>query len=278
MKIAITAETTIDITDELKKKFDIKTIPLFVRLGDEECIDGEFEVDKIFNYVKTTKQLPKTSAPNNQNYQDFFEETLKEYDAVIHFSISGDISSSFSHAKDVSESLKNVYVVDSRTLSTGIALLCIKAREMANQNIPIEKIIEEINILIPKVQASFVLTELNYLYKGGRCSSLALLGSNILKIRPQILVQNGTMKSGKKFIGSVDNSYIKYVNTTLEEFNNPDKEHVFLTYTTCKPEIENQIKAILKEHGFKNIYVTQAGATITSYCGENCMGILFINN
>lgn len=278
MKIKISAESTVDLPKELLKKFDISTIPLYVRLAEKEFADGDIPCQNIFDYVKKTKNMPKTSAPNEQNYIDYFKNLLKNNDAVIHFSISSEISGSYQHALSASKQLQNVFVVDSRVLSTGIALLCLYAKKLAETDMKIEEILEKVKARIPSLCVSFILNELNYLYKGGRCNSLQYFGSNLLKIRPQILVQNGTMVSHKKFMGSIDAVFIKYVNSVLQEFNTPDLTNIFITYTTCKPETVEQIKQILTEKGFKNIYITNAGATITSYCGENCLGILFIND
>jgi fatty acid-binding protein DegV len=116
------------------------------------------------------------------------------------------------------------------------------------------------------------------LFKGGRCSSLAYFGSNLLKIKPQIVMTDGQMHSAKKFMGSNDGAYMKYVNATLEEFNTPDLDIAFITYTTCKDEIVEEVKKALINRGFKNVYVTHAGATITSYCGQGCLGILYLND
>lgn len=278
MKIAITAETTVDLTNELLQEFDIKTIPLFVRLGDDEFADGTINNQQIFEYVKQTKQLPKTSAPNEQNYIDFFEETLKEYDAVIHFSISSEISSSCDHAKKAASSLQNVYVMDTKALSTGIALFCIYARQLANNGLEPLEILKKCEERQPFAQVSFVLQELNYLYKGGRCNSLQLLGSNLLKIKPQIIMENGKMRSNKKFMGSGNSIYMKYVNATLEQYNNPDLNYAFITSPNCNQDIVEEIKQLLYKKGFKNVYFTTAGATITSYCGDGCLGILYFND
>ena len=132
MKIAISAESTIDLPKNLLEKFDIHVLPLYVRLGQEEFLDGTINQQKIFDYVKETKQLPKTSAQNIQNYQDFFEGLLKDYDAVIHFAISSKISSSYQNAFNAAENMENVFVMDTLSLSTGIALLAISARNLAN--------------------------------------------------------------------------------------------------------------------------------------------------
>lgn len=279
MKIAISAESTIDLPKELLEKYDIKVLPLFVRLGQDEFMDGTFDTQKIFDYVKQTKELPKTSAQNIENYKDFFANILKEYDAIIHFSLSNKISSSYQNALNASKSFENVYVVDTLSLSTGIALLAISARKLAETtNLSVKEIYEETLKRRAKNQTSFVLVELEYLFKGGRCSSLAYFGSNLLKIKPQIVMTDGQMHSAKKFMGSNDGAYMKYVKATLEEFNTPDLDIAFITYTTCKDEIVEEVKQSLINRGFKNVYVTHAGATITSYCGQGCLGILYLND
>ena len=131
---------------------------------------------------------------------------------------------------------------------------------------------------VPYVQASFVVDRLDYLYKGGRCNALALFGANLLKIHPQIVLENGSMKPAKKYRGKMEKVIEKYCQDTIEEFNNADKKQAFVTYTTATPEMINIAKTALKNAGFENIYETTAGGTITSHCGENVLGILYIND
>ena len=131
---------------------------------------------------------------------------------------------------------------------------------------------------MPFVQASFELKRVDYLYKGGRCSALMYLGANLLRIRPQILLKDGKMISGKKYRGNYEHVVENYVSDILEEFDNPDLEEVFITYTTAAPELVEKVKETLKARGFKNIRPTTAGGTIPSHCGEDCLGILYIND
>lgn len=279
MKIAITAESTVDLTKELLEKYDIKTLPFTVILGDKSFKDGEeIKPTDIFKYVSETKTLPKTSAVNEQQYNDFFESVLKEYDAIIHFSLSSQISSSYSHAVAAAENFKNVYIVDTLSLSTGIALLAINARELANKGLEAKEIFEKISARVPNVQASFVVERLDYLYKGGRCSALALFGANILKLRPQIILKDGKMDAYRKYRGGMDKVIANYSKDILEEFNTPDLNVAFVTYTTATPEMICEARKVLEEKGFKNIYETTAGGTITSHCGEHTLGILYMND
>ena len=164
MKIAITAESTVDLTKELLEKYDIKTLPFTVILGDNEYKDGEITSSDIFKFVEENKILPKTSAINEAQYSEFFEEVLKDYDAIVHFCLSGEISSACKNAKLAKESFNNVFVVDSRSLSTGIALLAIYARELAESGKSAEEIFELCENRTKDVQASFVVKKLDYLH------------------------------------------------------------------------------------------------------------------
>ncbi|MDD4816279.1 MAG: DegV family protein [Clostridia bacterium] len=276
MKIGLSSESTIDFSKDLLKKYDIHSLPLYVYLGEQEFFDGKFECEKIFDFVKTTKKLPKTSAPNEADYIKHFKKLLKENDAVIHLSISSGVSSSYDHALSASKHFKNVFVIDTKSISTGIGLLAIRARNLINQGLNAEEIVEDIYSNISKVRVSLVISNLSYIYKGGRCNSILLLGSNLLKIRPQIVVREGVCRTGRKFIGSMDNVFIKYTNAVLQEYKNADLENVFITYTTCKQEVLDQIVNMLKQQGFKNINITKAGATVTCYTGENSLAVILI--
>ena len=278
MKIAISTESTCDLSKSLLREFEISTIPYTIILGDTEVQDNEDVPAKIFEYVEKTGNLPKTSAINEETYAEYFKSLLENHDAVIHITLSGGITSSTEHAKSAGEKLKNVYVIDSKSLSTGIGLLAIYARKLARQGLGADVIAEKVNARVPYVQASFVVERLDYLYKGGRCNALALFGANVFKIRPQILLVDGKMKPAKKYRGKMERVIADYTKDTLAEFNNPDKSVAFVTYTTATPEMISVAKQALIDAGFEIIYETTAGGTITSHCGEHVLGILYIND
>lgn len=278
MKIAISVESTVDLTKELVEKYDLKVVPFDVLLGDKNYLDGEITSEEIIRYVNEHKVLPKTGAVNRARFEEHFEKILKDYDGIVHISLSSEMSSAFNNADAVKDKYKNVRVVDSRSLSTGIALLAIYAKTLADRGESLDSIYEKVQDRTKYVQASFELMRLDYLYKGGRCSSLMYFGANLLKIRPQILVKNGKMISGRKYRGNFSNVVTKYCDDILEEFDNPDLSVAFVTYTTMDDEVVNIAIEKLKDRGFDKIFVTHAGGTITSHCGENCLGILYIND
>lgn len=278
MKIAISTESTCDLTQEMLDKRNIHSLAYTVILGDDMVTDNADLPARIFKYVEETKELPKTSAINEMQYKEYFETLLKDNDAVVHIALSSGLTSSTSHAQTAAEKLKNVYVIDSKSLSTGIGLLVLYAADLADAGEEPEAIVKKVEERIPYVQASFVVERLDYLYKGGRCSALSLFGANLLKIRPQIVVADGKMKPAKKYRGKMEKVIENYCKDTLEEFNNADKSRGFVTYTTATPEMIENARKALENAGFKEIYETQAGGTITSHCGEHVLGILYIND
>ena len=278
MKIAISTETTVDLTKELLKEFDIHTVPFTIVMGEEEVADGQISPEEIFKFVTRTKLLPKTSAVNEYQYEKHFQDLLQSYDAVIHISLSSDLSLAYMNASNVAKKLNNVTVIDSRSLSTGIALLCVHAQKLVRAGERVSNIINSIFERIPFVQASFALEKVDYLYKGGRCSLLSFIGANILGIKPQIIVKEGKMIPGRKYRGKMMRVVKQYVEDTFQYYKDPDLDQVFLTYTTAEFEVLEMVKTMLKERGFKRIDITRAGGTISSHCGENCLGILYIND
>lgn len=277
MKIAISAESTIDVPQEILDKYDIKTTPFTINFNDK-IVEDRFGISQeIFDFVDTTKKLPKTSAVSPAQFKEHFEKLLKEYDAVVHVSISSLMSSAYNNAVNIAKELGNVYVVDSRTLSSAIALLAIKGRELADDKHTPQEIYDILTETTKRVKVNFVLEKLNYLYKGGRCSGLALLGANLLKIKPEIIVNDGKMIVGKKYMGNMTKVVSKYIDDYLAENPNPELDYVFVTHSSSMPEAEKLLTEKLKERGFKTIYNTYAGGTICSHCGQNCIGVLFIN-
>ena len=191
--------------------------------------------------------MPKTAAINADQYTDHFNSLLADHDAVVHICLSSQVSSACSHAKDAASEMDNVFVVDSQSLSTGIALLAIYARQLADAGVLPDEICQKVQDRTSKVQASFVVERLDYLYKGGRCNSLAYFGANLLKIRPQIVVSEGKMKSAKKYRGKIEKVIKDYCADTLAEFNTPDKKVAFITHTTATPEMVENAKKAMQE-------------------------------
>ncbi len=277
-KIIISSDSTCDLSPELKERYSIKIIPLGVTLGDKVYRDGiDINPDEIYAHHAKTGELPKTTAANVGECIDYFTDLTKDGDAVIHFTISSTMSSTYSNACLAAEEFENVYVIDSKNLSTGGGLLVVAAAEMAKSGMEATAIVEKLEKLAPCVDASFVIDSLEYLHKGGRCSALAMLGANLLKLKPCIEVKNGSMGVGKKYRGVYGRVLTEYVNERLQNPEDIDTSRVFVTHAGCDPEIVESVLQQVKDTGlFKEVFLTRAGCTVSSHCGANTLGVLFI--
>ena len=276
MKVCISAESTIDLPKELLVRYNIRTTPFGINFNDKLVEDGEGVSKEIFEFVDKSKVLPKTSAVSPGQYENYFNELKQEYDAVVHISLSSQISCAYNNACLVAGEMENVFVVDSKNLSTGIALLAIYASSLVEKGLSALEIKDLVLASVDKVRTSFVLDQLKYMYKGGRCNAVTLLGANLLKIKPQIIVNNGKMGVGKKYRGSLVKVIETYTNDVISEMKNPDKSIVFITHSSSMPEEEKIVEEKLKAEGFEVVYNTYAGGTICSHCGPGCLGILYM--
>lgn len=280
--VIITGDSSNDLSKELIEKYNIKILPFNILMNDKEYLDGvNITSQMIIDNFNQKGTLPKTSAVSIESFKEFFAKNLKnEDDRIIHFSLSSQMSCSFENAKKASEDFGNkVEVIDSQSLSTGVGLLMLYACDLRDAGESFENIIEKVNKRIPYVQASFVINKLNFLYKGGRCSSLQLLGANLFNIKPSIEVLNGKMGMSKKYRGPYIKVVESYVKDILQKYNNPDTTRCFITFSSIEEDVLKIVEETLKANSnFKEILITQAGATITSHCGANTIGILFIND
>lgn len=277
-KIIISSDSTCDLSKELIDRYNIRILPLGVTLGDSIYRDGvDVSPDDIYAYVAKTGLLPKTSAVNMAENADFFAELTKDGSAVIHFTISSSMSATYNNARVAAEEFENVYVVDSKNLSTGNGLLVLAAAEMAKQGMEAREIAQKVSAMADCVDASFVVDNLEYLVKGGRCSAAAAFGANLLQLKPCICVKNGAMGVGKKYRGKFERVLLGYVAERLANGDDIELDRVFVTHAGCDPKIvEGVVETVKNTLPFKEVFVTRAGCTVSSHCGANTLGVLFI--
>lgn len=278
-KIIITSDSTCDLSPELIVANDIRIFPLRVILGSETYRDGiDITPQEIFAYVEKTGVLPKTSAPNTEDYLKFFAPLVEEGNTVIHFNISSGASASHDFASAAAREIgKNIFVVDSHALSTGQGLLVMKACDLRAEGRSAQSIYDIVNGLREKVNTSFIPDTLDYLYKGGRCSALSYYGSKVLSIHPQIAMKGGKLYPKAKYIGSMTRCLKKYVSDLAEEYSAYDATRCFITHSNADPELVVRAKELTRElFRFNEVIETVAGSIITSHCGRNTIGVLFI--
>lgn len=277
MKVRITADSTCDLSPELVRKYDIGIAPLSVIIDGDVFHDGvDVTPRDIFRAVEAGKSV-RTAAVNAYEYREFFTEQLKNCDQIVHVCISSEFSTCYNDAVEASRNMDNVYVVDSRNLSTGSGLLVLEGAEMAADGMDGEKIAETLRERTGLVDASFTVHTVDYLRRGGRCSGLEALGAKLLHIRPSILVRDGKMHPGEKYRGRYEHYLKHYIADMLEDDSTIDFNRVFVTHSPSEEGLVRFAIDTVKSYGlFKEVLETMAGCTVCTHCGPDTLGILFM--
>lgn len=279
-KVFLSADSTCDLTAEQKKQYNVTTYPLHVIIGRTSYDDGiNILPDEIYHNFKKTGTTPKTSAINVQEYVDAFKPLIEQGYDIVHLNIGSALSASYKNCCIAAEQLGHVYPIDSRNLSTATGLLVIEAAEMIAQGMSAEEISRAVNELTAKTQGSFIVDRLDYLRAGGRCSTIAMLGANLLSLKPCIEVNNkdGSMTVGKKYRGRLEKVLIQYIDDKLSEYQNINPKRAFITHSGISEERLKLVYDYLNSKSvFNEILISRAGCTISSHCGPNTLGILFM--
>ena len=276
MSIKITATSTCDLPAELLERYQITMVPLYVSFGGKTCRDGvDACPEDIFRHVEGGGQLPSTAAVNIADYQELFAQLSPQYDDVLHITIGSEFSCCYQNALAAAEDFPNVHVVDSRNLTVGQGILAVAAAEAAQRGADIREITAMLEELAGRVDTTFVVDKLDYLAKGGRCSSVVALGANLLKLKPCIVLADGSMTVGKKYRGPFEKVLTDYVQDQLTG-KDVDLDRIFVVHTRCDPSIPENVCNIVRQFGFREVSTAVAGCTISCHCGPNTLGILFL--
>lgn len=278
MRIKVLSDSTCDLPKALLAKNDITLIPLTVIKADEAFKDGvTINPAEIFEHVAKGGSLCSTSAVSVGEYMDYFETYAKEYDGVIHISLGSGFSASYQNACLAAEEFENVRVVDSQNLTVGQGFLALKACELAKDAADLDTLAEAVREYASKAEASFVVDKLDYLVKGGRCSSAAALGANLLNLKPCIEVKDNKMTVVKKYRGNYAKCLTSYIKDRLEGREDVDNTAVFVIKTIVDDDCYSAVLEAIDTYGnFESVYKNDAGCTVSCHCGPGTLGIIFM--
>lgn len=275
-KVKIMTDSTADLPYSLIEEYGIERVPLHIILGEESYPDDQnLSSADLFRFADETGTLPKSAAVNEFQFTEAFKSLLDEGYDIFFTGISGKLSATMQSALTAAKQFdkSRIAIVDSLSLSTGVGLLVLEAWDLAQAGAGLGEIAAHIERIRGKVQASFVVDTLKYLYMGGRCSRLASIVGSSLKIKPKLELIGGEIVPGAKFRGS---NYIKkYCEQVMERAADVDPKRVFVTH--CMAPIAQEVKHMLESgYGFENVMITDASPTIATHCGPGTLGILFL--
>jgi DegV family protein with EDD domain len=277
--VRLISDSTCDLSKEQIAKHDIRIVPLFVRFGEESFLDGvDLTPEEMYRQVALRGVLPKTAAASPGMFVEVFEQAIREGCDVVYVGIGSKFSATFQSAvvaKDMVDASR-VHLIDSANLSSGSGLLLLKAAKLRAEGKNAQEIANAIHALVPHVRTQFVISTMDYLHKGGRCSGMQALFGTLLKIKPIIKVVDGAMAVGKKPRGSIQVAVDLLMEELLEKLDDLDMEAVMITHSMAHETAEYVKRRLLAKLPAEILFETNAGCVISSHCGEGCIGILYL--
>lgn len=276
-KVVITVDSAADLPKDIAEKYGIGIMPMNVIINGEEKKDGvNITASEIFDYVDNTGKIPKTSAVPPAEYTEFFERFIKDGNAVVHLSFCSELSSTCRNAKISASTLENVYVVDTLNLAGGIGLLAIKGCMMRDNGFSAEQISERLSEFVPCAKVSYLLDNIDFLRRSGRCSAAKAFGAALLSVKPCAAMVNGRIDVVKKYVGKSKAVRLQYANEQLVNTDSIDFSTAFIYHSGVeKSELDN-IAKLLKNKGFDDVITAFTGCMISLHSGRNALGIHYL--
>lgn len=278
--VCITYDSTCDLTPVLLERFQIRTVPLTIQTGERIFPDdGHYTSEDLYADFHRDGTLPKTAAVSPEQFKEFFGAILAEGFDIVHIDISADLSGTCQNALIAAAELEagRIHVVDSRQLSTGGGLLALQGAKLRDEGMAAGDIADELRRLAPHSDTSFVLDTLEYMWKGGRCSGVAALGANVLKLKPCLEMREGKLVVCKKYRGTMERVYRQYITERLAG-KTVVEDWAFITHSGgIAEDTLAQLTELVKSLApFREVFLTQAGCTVSSHCGPGTLGVLFL--
>ncbi len=276
-KVVITVDSAADLPKDIAEKYGIEIMPMNVIINSEEKKDGvNITASEIFDFVDNTGKIPKTSAVPPVEYTEFFERFIKDGSSVVHLSFCSELSSTCRNAKMSACNYDDVYVIDTHNLAGGIGLLAIKGSEMRDKGLGAKEICEKLSELVPYTKVSYLLDNIDFLRRSGRCSAAKAFGVSLFSVKPCAAMVNGKIEVVKKYMGKSKAVRLQYANEQLENTDKIDFSTAFIYHSGVeKSELEN-IAKLLKNKGFEDVITAFTGCMISLHSGRNAMGIHYL--
>ena len=281
-RIGITADGVCDLPEEYLDFHDIDLIYFYITTETGRFRDGfEVTADNILEYLERGGKKAETNEPEPAEYKEFFENSLKKYDEIIHITISSQVSESYKRAAAAAELMgdmrKKVHIIDSEHLSTGMGHMVIKAVEMRDEGRSPDEIAAELNSMKKKISSSFITMSADYLYRNSRAPKRIRDITVALDLHPVIFMKDGKMALKGIKHGKYDKAVLRYIRSELRSNKRISKKRLFITHASCSVKtVADVMSEIEKLCSFDEIIVTKASATVSGNCGPGAIGVLFV--
>jgi DegV family protein with EDD domain len=277
LKIKIVADSSCDLTDEMKKQMNVDIAPLVLQLGEKSFVDDEsLDVKQYIKEMASCETSPKTACPSPHDYMNRFEGPESVFVVTLSNFLSGSYNSAVL-AKDMFiDELGNkfIHVFDSLSASAGEVVVALKINDLAKLCLTEMEIVEKVTKFIKEMKTFFLLESLEHLAKAGRLNPIVAKVASMLSIKPIMCGDEGNIKLFEKVRG-YKKSFNRLVDIIGEEGKNLEEKVLAIAHCNCLDRALEFKEAVLKKYNFKDIVIVETKGLSSTYADDGGIIIAF---
>ena len=278
MTVKIVTDSSVDLPAQLAEELGITVVPLYVRFGNEVYRDQiDISADEFYQRLQHDPVHPSTTQPTPQDFANAYEKVAPKADGIVSVHISAKLSGTCNSALQGKKMIEEVgpvcplEVIDSHTLTMGLGMICIAAAKVANAGGSVEKVMEEVRQMIPRIHLLFILDTLKYLALGGRIGKAKALLGSVLNVKPILAIKDGEVVPA----GQV-RSRSKGVDRLFDFVQSATNiQDLAIIYNTTPDEAQTLAERIAPIFAKEKIMITRLGPLLGVHAGPGAVAIAF---
>lgn len=273
----IIADSSCDLTDELKEMMQVKTVPLTIRIDDHIYTDNEnLDLLNMLKKMKASKQAPKTSSPSPDDFKKEFVSNICNFVVTLSSKLSGTYSSAqtASHIEQEEGSNKRIHIFDSLSASVGETLVAIKIFNAVKTGLSESEVIKSVSSYIKEMKTYFLLESLDNLVKAGRINKAIGKIASTLNIKPIMAGNEGAIKLIEKTRGSKQ-GLRKLIRLIGDSGVRLEERILGISHCQCPEKAEHIKSEVEKLYNFKDIIIVPTKGLSSVYANEGGVVIAF---
>jgi DegV family protein with EDD domain len=277
LKYKILADSSCDVTDEIKKNTGVELVPLTLRLDDKEYVDDHnLDLKSYLKAMKESKTAPKTACPSIQDFLDRFRDSDNIFVVTISSKLSGTYNSAMQAKEIIKEEFQDkfIHVFDSMSAAIGETLVHLKVHESLKANLKNNEIVDKVNNYIKEMKTFFLLENLDNLAKSGRLNPIVAKAANMLSIKPIMGSQEGAIRLVEKVRG-YERAFQRLVDVIGEEGSNLENKVLGIAHCNCIQRALKFKEKVMERYRFKDIIVVEMAGLSSTYANEGGLVIAF---
>lgn len=272
-------DSTADLSPEYLIKEDVQSIPLFIRFEEEVYKDGvDLTPDELFIKVEEKKELARSTGLRSGDFHNAFNKYIKRGYDIVYIGIGSNLSSTIQSALIAKQELttKQVYIIDSKTISSGLGLLVMRAVNLRNEGKSGAEIKQIIDDLVPRLHFYYMMSDLDLLGKTSRIKPLNLKIAKLLQTKPVVHMINDRVEVYKRYIGHLDRTIYKFVRLIEKMTKGHQIEDLFITHSCSEDIADLSYELFQKRLKPKKFIMNKLGCVLGAQVGKNTIGVSYL--